>query len=65
MTRQAGDAVAHAVTDPDIVPGGYYNLKVLTPPSPVAQDAGLQTALWDATQDIIDSGGDLDGSGDT
>lgn len=44
---------------PDIVPGGYYDKNTLTPPSTAAQDEALQAALWEVTQNVLMSGGDL------
>lgn len=56
---QAGEAVVRAVVDPDIVPGGYYDKATLKLPSAPAQDKDLQAALWEVTQNVLVSGGDL------
>lgn len=48
-----------AVVDPDIVPGGYYDKATLKLPSAPAQDKDLQAALWEVTQNVLVSGGDL------
>lgn len=51
--KQAGEAVVHAATDPDIVPGGYYDKKTPKPASAAAQDESLQKALWEVTQNVL------------
>lgn len=51
--------MVRAVTDPDIVPGGYYDKMTLKLPSVPAQDRDLQAALWEVTQNVLVSGGDL------
>lgn len=48
-----------AVVDPDIVPGGYYDKATLKLPSVPAQDKDLQAALWEVTQNVLVSSGDL------
>lgn len=57
--EQAGEVVADAVANPTIVPGGYYDKATLKPPSAAAQDESLQAALWEVTQNVLVSGGDL------
>lgn len=50
---QAGDAVANAVIDSDILPGGYYDRRILRAPSHLARDRELQAALWEETEDFL------------
>lgn len=59
LRKQAGDAIAHAVLDEDVVPGAYYDRMTVKPASAAAQDPGLQAALWEVTQNVLMSGGDL------
>lgn len=49
--------MARAATDPCIVPGGYYDRSKLRSPSAAAEDKNLQEALWEVTQNVLESTG--------
>lgn len=56
---QAGDAVAKAVIDPEVIPGAYYDRKSVRPSSPVTRNVSLQQELWEVTRGVLVSDGYL------
>ncbi|CAM9138545.1 unnamed protein product [Choristocarpus tenellus] len=53
--EEAAGAIVHAVTAPDVVAGGYYDLLKLKRPSSIAQDSSLQRTLWEASERMTES----------
>lgn len=58
-TEKAGEILANAVLNPEIVPGSYYDQTTPKPASAAARDSALQAALWEVSKNVLVSDGDL------